>query len=85
MTAADTPRVSLPPLARWGLAIFVLAAVSFALSLLASGMDYRAQEQAGIMPGPTPEWIMYWHYASWAAGLVGAVLLVMGIIRRGSR
>ncbi|KQB84604.1 hypothetical protein Cocul_01412 [Corynebacterium oculi] len=34
------------------------------------------------MPGPTPEWIMYWHYASWAAGVVGMVLLLVGVIRR---
>lgn len=61
--------------------ILVLASVSFVLALLASGMEYRAQEQAGIMPGPTPEWIMYWHYASWAAGVVGLVLLVVGVVR----
>lgn len=34
------------------------------------------------MPGPTSEWIVYWHFISLAVGFIGVIVLVTGILRR---
>ncbi|KQB87126.1 hypothetical protein Clow_00174 [Corynebacterium lowii] len=69
-------------LIRGGGYLLALGLFSFIASLVASGLEYRRAEAAGSMPGPTSEWILYWHGLSLLVLLLGVVLLCVGFIRR---
>lgn len=66
---------------RWGIILAVLGVVSFAVSILVSRLDYRAQEASGAV-GDTPTWIVVWHVVSLGIAQLGGGMSLMGCLRR---
>lgn len=60
--------------------LIVLGAVSFAVSVIANGLNYRALEFSAT-EGRTPQWIVVWHFISIAVTLVGIGLMLSSILR----
>ncbi len=54
-----------------GVALAAVGAVSLVVSIIASGLQYRALETAGEDVGFTPTWILVWHAVSWLLLAVG--------------
>lgn len=67
-------------------AIFLIAlgAVSFAVSVIANGLNYRAHEFSAT-EGHAPQWIVVWHFISIAVTLVGIGLMLLSIRRQNKR
>lgn len=62
--------------AKVALAVTIAGAVSFVLSVLASGLNYRYLESQGAHNLYAPDWIVWWHAVSLLVFLVAGVFLL---------
>lgn len=60
--------------------LFILGTVSFILSVVASGLDYRVQEASGDV-GNTPGWIVWWHFISLGIAVLGGLIYLLKLLR----